>query len=275
MTTVWVVCGAGRGVGKTHLAQRLCEVLPEATCAKCGRGQPKSDRPANFFGTQKQLAAFIASARRSHGHIVIESNAWARSGEGDIVIYVDAIEGDMNVRRETNVRSDARALQAKSHLQVTKDASAGDWETALAGKLSDPALCEAVCGVLAEQRRYLERPHLAVRSKVWFVADDTHALGPGVARLLEGIERYGTLRQAAGAAQMSYRYAWGLIKAAEKQLHRRLVLPSPGGVGGGRSTLSAHGRHLLEVFRRVSSEVAEFADARFAAHYHKEPPDEQ
>ena len=267
MTTVWVVCGAGRGVGKTHLAQRLCEVLPEATYAKCGRGQAKSDRPANFFGTQKQLAAFIASARRSHGHIVIESNAWARSGEGDIVIYVDAIEG------ETNVRSDARALGAKSHLEVAKDATVGDWKTVLAGKLADAGLCEAVCGVLAEQRRYLERPHLAVRSKVWFVADDTHALGPGVARLLEGIERYGTLRGAAGAAQMSYRYAWGLIKAAEKQLDRRLVLPSPGGVGGGRSTLSAHGRHLLEVFRRVSSEVAEFADARFAAHYEKEPPD--
>ncbi len=269
LTTIWVVCGAGRGVGKTHLAQRLCEVLPEATCAKCGRGEPKPDKPANFFTTQKQLASFIAASRPLHEHIVVESNAWACSGEGDIVIYVDAVEG------ETNVRSDARALRAKSHLQVAKDASAGDWQTVLADKLPDPALCEAVCAVLAEQQRYLQRPALAVRSKVWFVADDTHALGPGVARLLEGVERHGTLRQAARTAQMSYRYAWGLIKAAEKQLHRRLVLPSPGGVGGGRSTLSAHGRHLLGVFQRVSSEVADFADARFAAHYHKEPPDGQ
>ncbi len=267
MTTVWVICGAGRGVGKTHLAERLCEVLPRATCAKCGRGHPKPHKPQNFFGTQRQLASFIASARRSHQHIVVESNAWVHSGEGDIVIYVDAVEG------ETDVRSDAGVLRAKSHLVVARDASVENYRTFVASKLSDSALCEAVCDILTEHKRHFEKPALAVRSKVWFVLDESHAFGPGAAKLLEGVERYGTLREAASAAQMSYRYAWGLIKAAEKQLHRRLVLPSSGGIGGGRSTLTFHGRYLLRVFRRISSEVADFADSRFAAHYHKELSD--
>ena len=36
VTTVWVICGAERGVGKTHLGSRLCEVLPEAVYVKRG-----------------------------------------------------------------------------------------------------------------------------------------------------------------------------------------------------------------------------------------------
>jgi len=268
MMTLWVICGAGRGVGKTHLAQRLCNLLPNSVYAKCGHGQPQAGKPTNFFNTESQLAAFIEQCGASYDHIVVESNAWARHGQGDIIIFVD------NIRGQTDVRSDTDLLRSQSHLWVYPGASVRDWKRVLRCKLRDGHLCEAVCEVLAEQKRYLSDSGVVVRAKTWFEMDGMHILGTGVAQLLEGVERTGTLRDAARAARISYRHAWDMIKTAEQHLGKELILPRSGGIGGGQSVLSADGRHLLEVFRRVSREVADFADARFVACHHEESPDE-
>ncbi len=265
---LWVICGAGRGVGKTHLAQRLCEVLPDSVYAKCGHGQRQSGKPANFFNTGEDLAAFIEQCAGTYEHIVAESNGRARRGEGDIVIFVDG------ARRQTDVRSDVEVLRSQAHLWVGASASVHDWRRVLRRKLPDRGLCEAVCEVLAEQKRYLGDSKLMPRTKVWLEVDSMHAFGSGLAQLLEGVARTGTLREAARAAHISYRHAWDMIKRAEKHLGKELILTQPGGIGGGRSALAAGGRHLLEVFRRLNREVAAFADVRFAACQQEESPDE-
>jgi len=266
---LWVICGAGRGVGKTHLAQRLCDILPNSVYAKCGHGQRQADKPANFFNTEEQLAVFVQQSCASYDHIVVESNAWARRGHGDIIIFLDAMHG------QTDVRSDVDLLRSQAHLWLYSGASVRDWKRVLCHKLADSSLCKAVCEVLAEQKRYLSNSGLAVRSKVWFEMEGMHIFGTGLARLLEGVARSGTLREATRAAHISYRHAWDMVKTAEKHLGKQLILPHSGGIGGGQSALSAEGRHLLEVFRRIDREVAEFADARFAAcSSDKESPDE-
>ncbi len=256
---LWVICGAGRGVGKTHLAQRLCEVLPNSVYAKCGHGQVKAGKPVNFFNTEEQLTAFVQQCRASYDHILVESNAWARRGHGDIIIFLDAMHG------QTDVRSDVELLRSQAHLWLYSGASLCDWQRVLRGKLGDRCLCQAVCEVLTEQKRYLSNSGLAVRTKVWLEINGMHALGSGLAQLLEGVARSGTLREAARAAHISYRHAWDMIKTAERHLDKALILPQAGGTGGGQSALSAEGRHLLEIFRRVDREVSDFADARFAA----------
>lgn len=268
MTIRWVICGAGRGVGKTHLAQRLCEILPNSVYAKCGRSAPQPGKPTNFFNTDEELALFLEQCARSYDHIVAESNARARRGEDDIIIFIDAIRG------QTDVRGDVDELRSHAHLQVGPGASVRDWRRALRRKLTDGRLCEAVCDLLAEQKRHLGHLGLAVRTKAWFEIDGLHAFGSGLAGLLEGVERTGTLRDAARAARISYRHAWDMINTAEQHLGKPLILRHSGGVGGGQSILAAEGRHLLEVFRTLNQEVADLADARFAAHYHKESPNE-
>ena len=265
---LWVICGAGRGVGKTHLAQRLCEVLPNSVYVKCGHSQRQPGKPPNFFNAEEDLAAFIEQCAGTYEHIVAESNGRARRGEGDIVIFVDG------ARRQTDVRSDVEVLRSQAHLWVGASASVHDWRRVLRRKLPDRGLCEAVCEVLAEQKRYLGDSELAARTKVWLEVDGMHAFGSGLAQLLEGVARTGTLREAARAAHISYRHAWDMIKSAEKHLGKELILPQPGGIGGGRSALAAGGRHLLEVFRRLNRDVADFAKARFAACQQKESPDE-
>lgn len=108
-------------------------------------------------------------------------------------------------------------------------------------------------------------PAPSVRTKVWIETAGSRVFGSGLARLLENIERFGSLRRAADEAGMSYRYAWNLIGAAEDDLRTRLIIRRTGGSGGGGSALSAEGRRLLGIFRALSREVADFADARFGA----------
>ena len=269
MATVWVICGAGRGAGKTHLALRLCEALPNAVYAKLGCGRPKRGRPDNFFTKEAELASFVDNHRNAHEHIVVESNAWARKSAGDIIIFVDRVFG------RTAVRGDADQLRSNAHIRVNPGADPRHWKRALRGKVGDTALRDGVCDILADQKRFVSTPGLTVRSKVWFVAGDEHAFGSGLTSLLENIDRLGTLTGAARAGKISYRRAWDLIKSAEKHLGRRIIIPQTGGAGGGGSILAPHGRRLLEVFKRVNQEVAAYADARFAAHLYGEETDGQ
>ena len=80
MTLTWVICGAGRRVGKTHLAQKLCQALPDTIYAKQGCSTKKPTKPENFFRTDAELTAFVDSARQTCTHIVVESNELARQG---------------------------------------------------------------------------------------------------------------------------------------------------------------------------------------------------
>ena len=52
--------------------------------------------------------------------------------------------------------------------------------------------------------------------KIWLETDDGYVFGPGVYALLLKVKEKGTLKEAASSLEMSYRYAWGLIKKAEK-----------------------------------------------------------
>ncbi|MCK4340454.1 MAG: formate dehydrogenase accessory sulfurtransferase FdhD [Phycisphaerae bacterium] len=255
---LWVVCGAGRGVGKTHLAQELCAVLPNSVYAKQGCGRRRPDGPPNFFQSNEELAAFLERGRPAYEHIVVESNELARSGRGDLVIYVDGLP------HETDIRDDAERLRARAQLQISAHASIRDWKKCLRHQLADSVLREAVCDCLMKQKRHLFKGPPEVRVKMWFVEGGMHIFGAGLARLLEHVDRYGTLRDATQAAHMSYRYAWGLIRNAEKHHGQPLVIPQPGGVGGGQSMLSEHGRQLLRTYQDFSRKIKALADECFA-----------
>jgi molybdate transport system regulatory protein len=261
---MWVICGTGRGVGKTHFAKRLCEALGDAVYAKRGCGRRKAGRPTNYFRTEAELISFVDRCRGRHEHMVVECSAWAAQGRGDIIVFLDG------TARNNSARSDVAALRSQAHLHVGPGGSVRAWKRVLRGKLADRAAREAICDLLAEQNRFLGKSSPAVRTKVWFVLGEEHTFGVGLASLLENVDHHGTLRQAARAARISYRRAWDLIKSAEKHLGKPLLVARPGGAGGGWSTLSPDGRRMLSVFKRVNADVAAFADSRAAALLEKE-----
>ena len=257
MGMLWVICGAGRGVGKTTLALNLCEILPDSRYAKCGHGTKQSQKPDPFFEELSDLEAFIQDNQTTCEHLVIESNALARMGRGDVIIFIDGVEG------KTDFREDADQLRQKAHLVVNSQSNAGLWKKHLSKIKVLQALREKICDALMAQKQVLFGSAPVVRSKIWFESAGEHIFGMGLANLLENVDRLGTLQAAAKESGMSYRYAWDLIRTAEKHLAQSLIERHAGGTDGGRSLLSEHGRQMLETFKGINQDVSAYADTRF------------
>jgi len=73
--------------------------------------------------------------------------------------------------------------------------------------------------------------------------------------LLDKITVRGSIRQASSDLGFSYRYAWGLIREAEKALGFKLVEKQAGGVSGGGTFLTREGGKLLDHYRSFKEEV--------------------
>jgi molybdate transport repressor ModE-like protein len=97
-----------------------------------------------------------------------------------------------------------------------------------------------------------------LRGKVWLESAGGHVLGRGRAALLDAVARHGSLAQAARDLGMSYRHAWSMLRAAERNSGHSLVHARRGGAGGGGSYLTDHGRLLLCNYRDIESRFQAF-----------------
>jgi molybdate transport system regulatory protein len=101
---------------------------------------------------------------------------------------------------------------------------------------------------------------LTMRLHIWFERDEKIFLGIGRALLLEKIEQHGSLRQAATDMKMSYRAAWGKLKAAEVSIGKPLVQKVKG--KGQRYELTPVGRQLSRQFLQLQHDIEAFAQAK-------------
>lgn len=101
------------------------------------------------------------------------------------------------------------------------------------------------------------REALTMRLHLWFESEERIFLGIGRALLLEKIEEHGSLRQAATDMKMSYRAAWGKLKAAEESIGKPLVQKVKG--KGQRYELTPVGRQLARQFMQLQQDVEAFA----------------
>ncbi len=105
-----------------------------------------------------------------------------------------------------------------------------------------------------------------IKSKIWVEnANGQVVFGLGRYRILEAVQRLGSLLAAAQELEMSYRAIWGRIHATEERLGKALLISDRKG-----SRLTPLGETLLKQFRRlqqiVETESAEvFND--LIAHY--------
>jgi molybdate transport repressor ModE-like protein len=93
--------------------------------------------------------------------------------------------------------------------------------------------------------------------KVWLETDEGYVFGPGVYGLLKKVKETGTLKEAATSLGMSYRFAWGLVKRAEKKIGHPLLEAHKGGrAGGGGAELTEVGSEFLEEFSKIEAIVS-------------------
>jgi len=93
----------------------------------------------------------------------------------------------------------------------------------------------------------------AIRFRVDF--HDRCSVGIGKVRLLEEIERTGSLSQAARDMAMSYRRAWLLIHSLNAGFDAPVVRATVGGRSGGGAKLTPFGRQLIEAYRKLESRL--------------------
>jgi molybdate transport system regulatory protein len=79
-------------------------------------------------------------------------------------------------------------------------------------------------------------------------------LGDTRIRLLEAIDRYGSISQAAKAVPISYKAAWDAVDAMNNVAEETLVQRSVGGRHGGGTQLTEYGRRLVAMYRAVEHE---------------------
>lgn len=103
-----------------------------------------------------------------------------------------------------------------------------------------------------------------MRLHLWLEQADGVLFGQGRLQLLEYIEQTGSINAAAKRLGMSYRAAWGKIKASEEALGFKLLEQPDGRRSGCR--LSDAARMLMEGYRNWLEEVESIALERAEKH---------
>lgn len=105
---------------------------------------------------------------------------------------------------------------------------------------------------------------MLVKLGIWVSKNDRHVYGDGRQALLEEIDRLGSIRKAANEMGMSYRAAWGKIKASEEGLGIRLLERTIGGRTGGGATLTDEARRLMTAYADFRLGLDDLVNDRFA-----------
>lgn len=97
----------------------------------------------------------------------------------------------------------------------------------------------------------------AIRPRIRVTGDDgTIVMGPGKADLLDAIGRTGSIRAAAEELGMSYMRAWTLVRTMNAAFREPLVEKERGGSAQGGAQLTARGRIVLRLYRRMEEKAA-------------------
>jgi molybdate transport system regulatory protein len=104
---------------------------------------------------------------------------------------------------------------------------------------------------------------MEIKSKIWIESEGKPVFGRGRRFLLEAIDKYGSINQAAKDINISYRKAWGYIQAMEERLGFKLIERRTGGRNGGGATLTEEARTFLTKYEELEMGIKEIVDERF------------
>jgi molybdate transport system regulatory protein len=82
------------------------------------------------------------------------------------------------------------------------------------------------------------------------------AMGPGKAELIERIASTGSISAASRAMGMSYRRAWQLVEALNKDYRERVVSTAAGGARGGGARVTPFGLRVLAEYRAMEEKAS-------------------
>ncbi len=108
---------------------------------------------------------------------------------------------------------------------------------------------------------------MSARVKVWLEVEGRYVFGFGLSEILKAVDAAGSIKGAAGQLDKSYRYVWGRIKKAEKDLGHALVEARVGGTGTDRSALTDLARRLVRDYDSLRARVFEVVGEEFSGRF--------
>ncbi len=112
---------------------------------------------------------------------------------------------------------------------------------------------------------------MEIKYKIWIEKDGKVVFGRGRETILKAIQEGHSLNNAARKLQMSYRAAWGRLKASEQRMGMKLVESEATEKG---MHLTPKAKAIIERFEKLEREVEELladANREFRALLHDEP----
>jgi molybdate transport system regulatory protein len=101
---------------------------------------------------------------------------------------------------------------------------------------------------------------LKLRSSQWIVDEDNNIIiGEGRAKILEHIDKTGSMNQTAKLMKMSYKAVWSKIKTTEKHMNARIVRTDR----KDGSCLSKNGKELLKKYKLLKAQCISADDTIF------------
>ena len=91
--------------------------------------------------------------------------------------------------------------------------------------------------------------------KIWFEKNGKHIVGKGGIKILESIEKEGSIAKAARKLGMSYRFVWNYINRLENVLGEKVIERERGGKSGGGSKLTETGKLLLKRYKKIEKSL--------------------
>ncbi len=104
---------------------------------------------------------------------------------------------------------------------------------------------------------------MKAKCKIWLEERGGVAFAEGRRMLLEAIDRLGSLNAAAKELGMSYRAAWGKIKATENALGIKLLVVATGGKGGGGAALTPDAKELLLKYKKYADRMTRLTEKEY------------
>jgi molybdate transport system regulatory protein len=95
---------------------------------------------------------------------------------------------------------------------------------------------------------------------LWIEFENERFFGPGRAELLEKIDATGSITQAAKEMNMSYKKAWQMVTALNRQAACPMVQVQTGGEGGGGSLITKEAKELIAHHRLLRKKFIAFLD---------------
>lgn len=107
---------------------------------------------------------------------------------------------------------------------------------------------------------------MKAKCKLW-LDNNGKIFGKGPLLLLQGVEKHGSLSEAAKKLGMSYNKAHNLIKSIEKKTNTKLLIKKIGGANGGSSKLTPEAINLMTTYLAFERECIESVDKIYVKYF--------